>query len=272
MKSVRNHKFMGLLTVGILVFLYLPIVNVVANAFNANEHLLSWGGFTLQWFEETLTSKEFLNSFSQGLAIAAVVMVVSIIVALSAVIGFREWGDKAQIFQSSSMYLRLTLPEIVLVVGTLAIARLLGVNLGAPWVVFGQALIYSAYAMVIIQARLSTIADLYENAAYDLGATTWRCMKTVVLPLLAPSILVAALMVFTFSLDSVVSVVFLGGPRTETVPILIMNMLKKGITPEVNAIGVVVTLFNLVVLAIIVKFAGFRSVVSAMGGSSEKAA
>ena len=73
-------------------------------------------------------------------------------------------------------------------------------------------------------------------------------------------------MAFTFSLDAVVSVVFLGGPRTETVPILIMSLIKKGITPEVNAMGVIVTLFNLIVLFVIVKVVGVRQAVSALGG------
>lgn len=270
MNRIRQHWVVAALSLIVLAFLYLPIVNVVMNSVNANERLLSWGGFTLQWFQEVLTSDDFLGAFRQSLIIAFVVMLVSVVIAASAVIGGREFGARMHTFQSSSMYLRLTLPEVVVVVGILAIVRLIpGVNLGPLWVMLGQAVIYSAYAMVVLQARLSTIADLYENAAYDLGASTWRCMRTVILPLLAPSVLVGALMAFTFSLDAVVSVVFLGGPHTETVPILIMSMIKKGITPEVNAMGVIVTLFNLIVLAILVKVVGLKQTVAAAGGSSK---
>lgn len=270
MSRIKQHWVAALVSVGVLVFLYLPIVNVVMNSVNANERLLSWGGFTLEWFQEALTSSDFIEAFQQSLLIAFVVVAVSVLIATTAVIGGREFGNRMRVFQSSSMYLRLTLPEVVVVVGILAIVRLIpGVNLGPLWVMLGQAVIYSAYVMVILQARLSIIADLYENAAYDLGASTWRCMRTVILPLLAPSILVGALMAFTFSLDAVVSVVFLGGPHTETVPILIMSMIKKGITPEVNAIGVIVTLFNLLVLAVLVKVVGVRQTVAAAGGASE---
>ena len=267
MSKIKQHWVVAAISVFVLAFLYLPIANVVMNSVNANERLLSWGGFTLQWFQEALTSQDFLAAFAQSLFIAFVVMVVSIVIAATAVVGGREFGVRFKAFQNSSMYLRLTLPEVVIVVGILAIVRLIpGVSLGPTWVVLGQAAIYSAYATVIVGARLSTIADLYENAAYDLGATTWRCMRTVILPLLAPSLLVGALMAFTFSLDAVVSVVFLGGPRTETVPILIMSMIKKGITPEVNAIGVIITLFNLLVLAVIVKVVGVKQAVSSLGG------
>lgn len=270
MAKIKQHWMVALISFAVLVFLYLPIVNVVLNSMNANERLLSWGGFTLQWFQSVLFSSDFAEAFQQSLFIGFIVMVVSIVIATTAVIGGREFGSKMQAFQSSSMYLRLTLPEVVIVVGIVAIVRMIpGVTLGPLWVVLGQAVIYSAYAMVIIQARLSTVADLYENAAYDLGATTWRCMRTVILPLLAPSILVGALMAFTFSLDAVVSVVFLGGPHTETAPLLIMSMIKKGITPEVNAMGVIITLFNLLVLAIIVKVVGVKQAVSSLGGESK---
>jgi ABC-type spermidine/putrescine transport system permease subunit II len=158
---------------------------------------------------------------------------------------------------------------VVIVVGLLAIVRLIpGVQLGALWAILAQTIVYSAYAFVVINARFTAIAALYEDAAYDLGASTGRVLRTVILPLLAPSVLVGALMAFTFSLDAVVSVVFLGGPHTETIPILIMGMIKKGVTPEVNAIGVIVMLFNLLVLAVIVKVVGIKQTVATAGGNS----
>jgi len=267
MNSIKKHGFVAVISVFVLAFLYLPIISVVVNSVNANEHLISWGGFTLQWFQDVLCSKDFLAAFQESLLIGVAVMVGSIVIAVMAVLGSRECGSKMRTFQDSSMYLRLTLPEVVLMVGILAVVRMLpGTALGPVWVIAGQMVIYSAYAIVIIKARLSIVAGLYEDAAYDLGATTLRCLKTVILPLLAPSILVGALMAFTFSLDAVVSVVFLGGPHTETVPILIMSMIKKGITPEVNAMGVLITLFNLAVLAVIVKSVGVKQAVSSLGG------
>jgi spermidine/putrescine transport system permease protein len=90
------------------------------------------------------------------------------------------------------------------------------------------------------------------------------------LPLLAPSIFVGALLAFTFSLDAVVSVVFLGGATTETLPVLIMSLLKRSVTPEVNAMGVIVMLFNLLILAIIVKVVGVKKTVSAIAGSDSE--
>lgn len=270
MSKTNRHGVIAFISALVLVFLYLPIVCVFADAVNSDQSLISWGGLTLAWFQKAIISTDFVQAFEQSLIIAFVVMVVSTVVATTAVIGIRGFGAKTHMLEDSCLYLRLTLPEVVIVVGILAIVKLIpGVTLGPWWAILGQVVIYSAYVAVIIQARLSIIAGLYESAAYDLGATAWRCLRTVILPLLAPSILVGALMAFTFSLDAVVSVVFLGGPHTETVPILIMSMIKKGITPTVNAIGVCVTLFNLLVLFIIVKVAGLKQVVAVTGGTAE---
>lgn len=270
MSRFRQHWFAGLVSILVLAFLYLPIISVVVNSVNSNASLLSWGGITFQWFKDVIISSDFIAAFTQSLFIALIVMLVSVVLATTVVIGNREASRRFKIFQESSLYLRLTLPEVVIVVGILAAVRAIpGTNLGSLWVILGQTIIYSAYATVIIRARFTAIAELYENAAYDLGASTWRCLRTVILPLLAPSILVGALMAFTFSLDAVVSVVFLGGPQTETLPILIMGMIKKGITPEVNAIGVIVMLFNVVVLAIITKIVGVQQTVAAASGSGK---
>lgn len=270
MKELKRHPAAAIIGTFVLIFLYLPIIYVFVNAFNANKHLIKWSGATLQWFEKVFASDAFWSAFVQSVTVAAIVAVLSTIVAVCAAVGIREFSRRTKTVQSTMMYLRLTLPEVILVVGIMAAVQMVPcIELGPVWVVLAQTLIYSAYALVIIQARMTTVADLYENAAYDLGASTSRVLRTVVLPLLGPSVFVGALLAFTFSLDAVVSVTFLGGPTTETLPILIMSMIKKGVTPEVNAIGLLVTLFNIAVLAVTVKAVGVKNTVSAVAGSSE---
>lgn len=270
MRELRRHWIAAVIGIAVLVFLYLPIVYTFVNAFNANEHLLAWSGFTLEWFSKAIASREFRSAFVQSITIAAIVAVLSTVVAVAVALGKRECSGRFQATQGTMMYLRLMLPEVILVSGVMAaVSAIPGLRLGPLWVVLVQTLIYSAYVFVIVQARMTTIADLYENAAYDLGASTGRALATVVLPLLAPSVLVGALLAFTFSLDAVVSTTFLGGPTTQTLPLLIMSMIKKGMTPEVNAIGLLVTAFNLIVLAVTVKVVGVKSAAAAVAGSSE---
>ena len=266
--KLRQHWFSAAMSAIVFAFLFLPIVVVFKDAFNANKTLLTWGGPTLRWFGEALSSERFRNAFATSIGIAAAVMLLSMILASLGAIGMSKMEGRTKAAYDSLVFLRITLPEIVIVVGLFVVARMLGFKLGPVWVVIAQTLIYSAYAFVTISARLTNISGLYEKAAQDLGASHARIVWTITLPLLAPSIFVGGLLAFTFSLDSVVSPTFLGGPSSATIPLLIMGMIKKGVSAEVNAIGVIMSVFNILVLLIVVRFIGIRQVAgSAVKGS-----
>ena len=262
--KLRQHWFSAVMSAVVFVFLFLPIIVVFKDAFNANKTLLTWGGATFTWFGEALSSERFRSAFLTSIGIAVVVMLLSMVLASLGAIGMSKMSGKAKGAYDSLVFLRITLPEIVIVVGLFVVAR----KLGPAWVVIAQTLIYSAYAFVTISARLTNISGLYEKAAQDLGASQARIVWTITLPLLAPSIFVGGLLAFTFSLDSVVAPTFLGGPSAETIPLLIMGMIKKGVSAEVNAIGVIMSVFNFLVLLIVVKFIGIKQVAgSAVKGS-----
>lgn len=266
--KLRQHWFSAVMSAVVFVFLFLPIIVVFKDAFNANKTLLTWGGATFTWFGEALSSERFRSAFLTSIGIAVVVMLLSMVLASLGAIGMSKMSGKAKGAYDSLVFLRITLPEIVIVVGLFVVARMLGFKLGPAWVVIAQTLIYSAYAFVTISARLTNISGLYEKAAQDLGASQARIVWTITLPLLAPSIFVGGLLAFTFSLDSVVAPTFLGGPSAETIPLLIMGMIKKGVSAEVNAIGVIMSVFNFLVLLIVVKFIGIKQVAgSAVKGS-----
>lgn len=266
--KLRQHWFSAVMSAVVFVFLFLPIIVVFKDAFNANKTLLTWGGATFTWFGEALSSERFRSAFLTSIGIAVVVMLLSMVLASLGAIGMSKMSGKAKGAYDSLVFLRITLPEIVIVVGLFVVARMLGFKLGPAWVVIAQTLIYSAYAFVTISARFTNISGLYEKAAQDLGASQARIVRTITLPLLAPSIFVGGLLAFTFSLDSVVAPTFLGGPSAETIPLLIMGMIKKGVSAEVNAIGVIMSVFNFLVLLIVVKFIGIKQVAgSAVKGS-----
>ena len=266
--KLRQHWFSAVMSAVVFVFLFLPIIVVFKDAFNANKTLLTWGGATFTWFGEALSSERFRSAFLTSIGIAVVVMLLSMVLASLGAIGMSKMSGKAKGAYDSLVFLRITLPEIVIVVGLFVVARMLGFKLGPAWVVIAQTLIYSAYAFVTISARLTNISGLYEKAAQDLGASQARIVWTITLPLLAPSIFVGGLLAFTFPLDSVVAPTFLGGPSAETIPLLIMGMIKKGVSAEVNAIGVIMSVFNFLVLLIVVKFIGIKQVAgSAVKGS-----
>jgi spermidine/putrescine transport system permease protein len=132
-------------------------------------------------------------------------------------------------------------------------------------VVIGHVVWNSAYATLIIQARVATLDPALEDAASDLGANPWRVFRRVTLPGLLPGIVAAGLLAFTFSFDDVVTSYFLTGAGTAPLPVVLLSMIRFRITPEINAIGMLVMLFTVSMFAI-----GFIAVTQ-MGRGARKA-
>jgi spermidine/putrescine transport system permease protein len=123
-------------------------------------------------------------------------------------------------------------------------------QLGTTAVIIGPSVWNSAYATLIIQARTATLDPALEAAAADLGANPWRVFRRVTLPGLAPGILAAGLLAFTFSFDDVVTSSFLTGRDASPLPVVILSMIRFRITPEINAIGMMVMIFTVSMFAI----------------------
>ena len=166
----------------------------------------------------------------------------------------------------ATTYMRIILPETVLAIGLFLLLRRYDVGLGVATIVIGHVVFNSAYATIVIQARMSTLSETLEQAAADLGATPWRVFRRVTLPLILPAVIVAGLLVFSFSFDDVVTSLFLGGPDAETLPVLLLGLIRLHVTPEVNAIGVLVMLTTTALLALAAMLSSVRSAAGARLG------
>jgi putrescine transport system permease protein len=146
----------------------------------------------------------------------------------------------------------LVLPEVVtglsLLLGFVLLQGLTGWpgERGATTVLLAHATTGLAYVAVVVQARLAGMDGSLEDAARDLGATPWAAFRTVTLPLMLPSLLAGWLLAFTLSLDDVVVASFVSGPAGTTMPMVVFSMLRLGLTPEVNALAVVILVLALV--------------------------
>ena len=241
----------------IYALLYAPIVLVVLNSFNANERLVEWGGFTTKWYSEALADSRVREDFMASLLVAVLTTALALVLAVTAALWARSASARARGWFDGSTYLRIILPEVVIALGLFLLLTVLDVPLGVGTIVAGHVVIYSAYATIIVQARMMTLSSTMEEAALDLGATPWRAFRRVTLPLLAPALLVAAMLTFTFSFDNVIVSLFLGGAETETLPVLVLGLIRISISPEVNAIGtgvMLITLASFTMTAIVATF------------------
>jgi ABC-type spermidine/putrescine transport system permease subunit II len=244
----------------VLVLLYLPISVAVAGAFNADETLSRWGGFTMRWFTEVSANERALRDFRLSMAIAVVATGIALLIAVATGVATRHMSTRTKAWIEMSTLVRIILPEVVIAVGLFLLMRLLHLSLGFTAIVVGHVVFLSAYATVIIQARFAALTDVLEEAAADLGASPWRTFWRVTMPGLVPAVVVAALLSFTFSFDDVVTSMFLGGANAETLPVLIMGLVRIRVSPFVNAIAVAVMAINLVALAIVAFSSSVRSV------------
>jgi ABC-type spermidine/putrescine transport system permease subunit II len=234
----------------VFVFLYLPIAIVVLNSFNADEALIGWGGFTTRWYGQAFHDSRVRHDFATSLEVALISTAISLVIAVSAGLWWRRASARARRVLDSTTYMRIVLPEVVLALALFLILTRYEVSLGVPTIVMGHVVFNSAYATLIIQARLATMDDVLEEAAFDLGASRWRVFRRVTLPLLMPAIVVAALLILSFSFDDVVTSLFLGGANAETLPVLLLGLIRLHVTPEVNAIATGVTTITLITFAL----------------------
>jgi ABC-type spermidine/putrescine transport system permease subunit II len=249
-----------MIAIVVFVFLYAPIVVVIANSFNADTTLTSWGGVTGEWYRTAVKDGQVRGAALTSIEIASLSTVISIAIAVGAGLWSRVASNRARQLLDAGTYMRIILPEVVAALALFILFRRLNVQLGMWAIVVGHVIFNSAFATIIIQARLRTLSTAYEEAAADLGAKPRRVFRRVTLPLLMPAIAVASLLTFTFSFDDVITSEFLSGGNATTIPVLLFGLARFHITPELNAIGAgMMALTTLAfVLAVTVSAVGVR--------------
>ena len=259
---MRRPSLVAVIAIIVVTLLYAPIVLVIINSFNADKLLVAWGGFTTEWYREALSDERVRNAFMTSIKVALLSTVISLVIAITAALWTRRaLAGRRRLFDATT-FLRIILPETVFALGLFLLFTRFDIPLGIPAIVIGHVVFNSAYATIIIQTRFSTMDTTLESAAADLGAPPWRVFRRVTLPLILPAVIAAALLVFSFSFDAVVTSLFLGGTHAETLPVLLLGMIRLHVTPEVNAIGVMVMLTTTALFAVA---AGVLSVRSAAG-------
>lgn len=248
---------LGLASLLIYLFLYLPIIVVVLYSFSATK-VNAWPiqGYTLDWYRELRADTEIRNaiglSVRLGLVAAFAALVFGTLGAL-ALDRFRIPGKPAIRFL---IVLPITLPGIVTGIALLAFFSLTdrpisqwtihiaGLSFPIPLIIahitFSITLVLSTVA-----ARLFQLSPSIGEASADLGATPWKTFRKITLPLILPAMLSGAILAFTLSFDEVVVSLFLKG-RDNTLPLLIWGRLRLGISPEINAAATIITAVSLV--------------------------
>lgn len=221
-------------------FLYAPIMVLVAYSFNRSRLSLHWEGFTGVWYALLWNDDAIFHSLTNSLLVAGITTLTCVATGTAASLVLGRAKVRGRPLLDGLVYLPMIIPEIVIAVAVVVFFSLVRMNLGLTTVIIAHITFCISYVIILVSARLAGMDRALREAALDLGANEWTVFFRVTLPIAAPAILSGALLVFTTSFDDYLITSFVAGVRSTTLPLEIYSRLKRGITPEINAISCVI--------------------------------
>src|SRR5579862_6689363 len=236
----------------------LPVAVAILFSFNAGRSRSVWQGFSLRWWTgdpslSILHDPDYANALVHSLTLAGLDMAIATPLGVLLALGLARWRGRGSGAANGLMLVPLVTPEIVMAVSLLLVFTQLSivpfslVHLGTGAQVVGQVTFSLSYVVVIVRGRLASIGAQYEEAARDLGATTFGAIRLVLMPLLAPAILASMLIVFALSIDDfVVTQYMASNSATVTIPMFLYSNARGGATtPALNALATILVVVTL---------------------------
>lgn len=283
MNPYRRHPFIRVATILVYFFLYTPIVVLVLYSFNASRTNILFEGFIssfgalktsgsivtqspcgpFHWFCELSRNREVGVAARNTLTIAFISTLTSTIIGTMAALAIQRYNFRLKSFSQLSLYIPIVIPEIVMGIGILTLfSQLFGLlnnslglagdsrlSLGLGTVIVSHIAFSIPFVTLVVQARLQGFDKSVEEAAMDLGANELVTFWRVTFPIILPGVLSGALLAFTLSLDDFVITFFTTGPGATTLPIYVYGLLRRIITPQVNALS---TIWIMIVLTAVI--------------------
>jgi spermidine/putrescine transport system permease protein len=257
----RTPRFLAAYSWLFLAWAIVPIVIAVLFSFNAGRSRSAWQGFSLRWYltdpDQSVLHDPLLHSaVLQSVKLAGLTMVIATPIGVAMALGLARWRGRISNGTNFLMLLPLVTPEIVLASGLLLVfAHLYKLGdttfFGTPAQLMGHVTWSIPYVVVVMRGRLFGIGKEYEESAMDLGASPVQALTRVMLPLLAPAIFAAFMIVFALSIDDFVTSQFLFRDQsTITIPMLIYGTGRTGLNPSLNAVATVMLVLSLTAITI----------------------
>ena len=249
-----THGVLRLLAWLVFVFFYAPILVLIIFSFSDNRNVGVWGGFTTFWYSEFVADEPLTGALSNSVQIAIVATLVSVVLGTMSGLALERFSFRGKRVFDALLYLPVIIPDV-----TMAVMLLLFFTQASKWFGFSKgfgtiALSHIAFCIsfvsIVVRARLAGMDDKLEEAAMDLYASRWQAFRHVTLPLIMPGILGGALLAMTLSLDDVVITQFVTGAGWSTLPVFVFSLIRKGVTPLINAVSVVMLVASMVLVAL----------------------
>ncbi len=253
-------------SIAVYLFLYVPIGIIVLFSFNAGRHASELRGLSIQWYGKALSNPFVGDAFFTSLVVAFAVAILSSLMGTAAALALQRLKGTIRILFDGMIYISIMIPGIVIGIATLVAlvtvfdflnpllasiwpegVKPLKLHMGYASLIAAHTLFTMSLVIILVRARIAGMDRALIEASTDLYATPWRTFYQITLPQIFPAILSGFLLSFTFSFDDFIISFFVAGANT-TLPIYIFSSIRRGITPEVNAIGTMVLTVSLILL------------------------
>ena len=261
-----RRLWLKMVMAAIFVALYAPIAMLIAFSFNDSRRNIVWQGFTTKYYGVAWRNDSLVEAFVNSLAIAVMcTLIATVIGAMTALLLWRfRFPGKAPV--EGLMALPIVIPEICMGVALLVFFSNVGRwmagfergpiawwnDIFSVWPLTLSAITaaHVAFAFpfvaVVVRARMAGFNRELEEASRDLGASEWQTFWNVIFPFMKPGLIAGALLAFTLSLDDFVITFFTSGPDTVTFPVKVYSLVRRGVSPDVNAASTVLIVITLI--------------------------
>jgi spermidine/putrescine transport system permease protein len=232
-------------------FLYIPIAVLIVLSFNKAGLPTTWSGFSIEWYGRLAGNPKILASAWNSVIVATLSTLIATVLGALLALGVERAKPSAA--RDALLFAPMIVPDIVLAIALLSFFTLIKFTLGLHSIILAHVVFNIAFVCAVVRARLKGFDWSLTEVSRDLGAGHLVTFRKITLPLILPSVIAAALLAFTLSIDEFIIAYFTAGAgqASTTLPMQIYSMIRFGVTPEINAMASIVMLvsFALVLLA-----------------------
>jgi spermidine/putrescine transport system permease protein len=262
--SRATDRILGINAWLVFLFLYAPIVLLIVFSFNDNDNVAIWTEPSFRWYSAMFQDDNVMSALRNSLIVALFSTIVSTVVGTMLAIALERYRFRGRGTLDGIAYLPIIIPDVTMAVMLLIfffqafgiLDDLLGIQLrnGLFTIILSHIAFSISFVAVVVRARLSQLDTSLEEAAADLYASRWQAFRRVTLPLIAPGVAGGALLALTLSLDDVVVTQFVSGAGATTLPVYVFGLVRRGVTPLINAVSTVMLVASMVLVGISLGF------------------
>jgi spermidine/putrescine transport system permease protein len=258
MATTRILEWLGRAYVWLLLaFLYLPIVIMALMSFNASPFYQLPFEWTTEWYSSLRGNSQLIGATWNSVRIAIITTLVSTVLGTAASLALIRFEFRGKKQLQAMLFPPIAIPWLITGTAMLIFFYGVGIGRGLHAILLGHVALALPYVIVVVSARLRTFEPELEEAARSLGANQWQVTMRVTLPWIMPGVIAGGLFAFAVSFDQFVVSYFLSTPGQSTLPVEIYAAIRKGFTPEINAVSTIIIVVSMGLMLVTARFFKF---------------